>query len=296
MRDKQLWLTWIPLVFVLLWSTGFIAAKFALPYIEPFTLLLVRMMITLVIILILILLFRSEWPKPIDAIHQMVVGSLIHAAYLGGVFAAIELQMSAGLASLIVGLQPILTAVIAWLLFSKSLLLRQWLGLLLGLLGVTVVLLQSKNIGFNDISDGAVMAIIVALFGISLGTLYQKQFGQRSKLLTGSFYQYLATILWMGLLSFSYETQQITWNISLIGALAWLVIVLSIVTILLLMLMIREGESARVASYFYLVPPIVAVEGWLLFDEQLNMAALGGIGVSVVGVYLVISNHRTQKV
>lgn len=288
MPFMQQWVRWIPLFFILLWSTGFIAAKFALPFIEPFTLLLVRMLLTIVIFYFLILLFRAEWPKPIDAFHQMVVGSLIHGAYLGGVFAAIKLDMPSGVASLIVGLQPILTAVMAWVLFSKALLRRQWSGLFLGLVGVSIVLLQGKNIGFGDISYGAIISIAIALLGISIGVLYQKQFGQGSKLLTGSFYQYLATALWMGLLSFAFESQQITWSMTLILSLAWLVIVLSVVTILLLMVMIREGESARVASYFYLVPPVVAIEGWFFFGEVLNLLALGGIGLAVLGVYLVI--------
>lgn len=282
----------IPLIFVLLWSTGFIAAKFALPYIEPFTLLLVRMLITVVAFFGLILVFRSEWPKPADAWHQMVVGSLIHAAYLGGVFAAIKLNMPAGIASLIVGLQPLLTAVMAWLLLNNQLTRRQWLGLILGLVGVTLVLIQRDNATMAHFQPAAFIAITVALFAISVGTIYQKKYGQGSRLLTGSFYQYLATALWMGLLSFGFESQQITWSFTLITALAWLVIVLSIMAILLLMVMIREGESARVASYFYLVPPVTALQGWLLFDEQFTVLALAGIGITVVGVYLVIRSGQ----
>ncbi len=282
----------IPLIFVLLWSTGFIAAKFALPYIEPYTLLLTRMLITVFIFLLLIQLFRTGWPKPIDALHQMVVGSLIHGAYLGGVFAAIKLNMPAGIASLIVGLQPLLTALMAWLVLGNQLKSRQWLGLGLGLLGVSMVLLQGKSVGFDNISLGAVIAILIALFGISTGTLYQKKYGQNSKLLPGSFFQYLATVVWMGALSAGFETQQISWNFTLVAALAWLVVVLSIFAILLLMLMIREGESARVASYFYLVPPVTVIEGWLLFDEQLNLAALVGIAITVIGVYLVVKTRK----
>jgi len=288
MPSKQYWVKWVPLVFVLLWSTGFIAAKFALPYIEPFTLLFVRMSITLIVLYFLIITFHSEWPAPIDAFHQMIVGSLIHAAYLGGVFAAIKLQMPAGVASLIVGLQPILTAILAWILFANDLRLRQWSGLVMGLTGISIVLLQGESSGLSEISYPAIIAIVTALIGISFGVIYQKHFGQRSRLLTGSFFQYLATAIWMGLLSVTFETQQITWSYPLISALAWLVIVLSIITILLLMLMIREGESSRVASYFYLVPPVVAVQGRILFDEVFNLLALFGIGITVVGVYLVI--------
>jgi drug/metabolite transporter (DMT)-like permease len=276
---------------VLLWSTGFIAAKFALPYIEPFTLLLVRMLITVVFFFLLIQLFKTDWPKPKDALHQMVVGSLIHSAYLGGVFAAIKLNMPAGIASLIVGLQPLLTAILAWLVLGNQLKSRQWAGLLLGLLGVSIVLLQGKSIGFDNISVSAVIAILIALFGISIGTLYQKKYGQGSKLLPGSFFQYLATVVWMGILSTRFETQQIAWSLTFLTSLAWLVVVLSVVAVLLLMLMIREGESARVASYFYLVPPVVVIQGWLFFDEQLNPAALLGIAITVLGVYLVVKTR-----
>ena len=282
------WIAVIPFLFVLLWSTGFIGAKYALPYIEPFTLLFLRMLLTLVAFFGLVLVFKSEWPQPVDALHQLVVGSLIHAGYLGGVFAAIKLDMPAGMAALIVGLQPLLTALIARLFLGSSLHGRQWLGLCLGLAGVSLVLLQKENSQVDGLAMGALIAIVVALFSISLGTLYQKRFGQGSKLLTGSFYQYLATAIWMGALSFGFESQQVTWSLTLVLALAWLVIVLSIMAILLLMIMIREGEAARVASYFYLVPPVTALEGWLLFDERLNSLALLGIVVTVTGVYLVL--------
>ena len=132
---------WIPLVFVLLWSTGFIGGKYALPYIEPFYLLFIRMLITLLVFGALIGYFKARWPTPRQAGHQMVVGSLVHAAYLGGVFAAIKLQMPAGIVSLLVGLQPLLTAILAWFVISERLSIRQWFGLLLGLAGVVLVLL-----------------------------------------------------------------------------------------------------------------------------------------------------------
>jgi drug/metabolite transporter (DMT)-like permease len=250
------------------------------------------MLITLVVFLGLISWWRSPWPNLNQALHQMVVGSLIHAAYLGGVFAAIKLQMPAGIASLVVGLQPILTAVLAWLLLRNRLSLRQVLGLVIGLAGVSLVLLQRDMGEATGLNSGAIIAILVALIAISVGTLYQKRFGQGVSLLGGSFYQYLATALWMGLLSFGFEQQQITWNLTLVAALAWLVIVLSVASILLLMYMIREGEASRVASYFYLVPPVTAVQSWVLFDEQLNLPALAGILIAVLGVYLVVRKPR----
>lgn len=278
----------VPLLFVLLWSTGFIGARFGLPHIEPFNFLFVRMLLTLLVFVGLILVFRARWLGPVQAGHQMVVGLLVHAAYLGGVFAAIHWQMPAGIASLIVGLQPLLTAVMAWALWQQRLRPAQWVGLALGLLGVALVLAGGNRLGQFELQPAALFSILVALVGISVGTLYQKRFGQGVDLLTGSFYQYLATALAMGVLTFSFEQRSIDWHPELIAALAWLVFGLSVAAILLLLLMIREGEAARVASYFYLVPPVTALEAWWLFDEQLGALALGGVAVTVCGVYLVL--------
>lgn len=258
---------WAPLVFVLLWSTVFIGAKFALPYIEPFNLLFIRMLATLVVFAVLIKIFRASKITPAQAAHQMVVGSLIHAAYLGGVFAAIKLEMPAGLAALLVGLQPLLTALMGLVFLSERLSFKQWLGLLLGLFGVCIVLLQGQDLSQITLSGAALIAVTIALFGISIGTMYQKRFGVGVNLLTGSFFQYLATAIWMGLLTFSFEQQQITWHPHLIGALLWLVFGLPIIAILLLMHMIHEGKTTQVASYFYLVPPVTAIEAWWLLAK-----------------------------
>ena len=279
---------WVPMLFVLLWSTGFIGAKYALPYIEPFNLLFIRMLLTLAVFGGLIVAFRARWPTPRQAMHQMAVGSLVHAAYLGGVFAAIKMQMPAGVASLLVGLQPLLTAVLAWQFTGSTLRSRQWLGLALGLVGVTLVLARGESLANIELPAAALLAIMVALGGISIGTLYQKRFGGDTDLLTGSFFQYLATALWMGLLSSGFEQGEVVWAPQLAVALAWLVFGLSVGAILLLMWMIREGEAAHVATYFYLVPPVTAIESWLLFDERLGVTSVLGIGITVAGVYLVL--------
>jgi len=281
----------VPLLFVLLWSTGFIGARFGLPHIEPFNFLFIRMLLTLVVFIGLMLLFRAPRLSLAQAGHQMVVGLLVHAAYLGGVFAAIGWQMPAGIASLLVGLQPLLTAVMAWALWQQRLRALQWCGLGLGLLGVALVLAGGNRLGQFELQPAALVAILMALLGISIGTLYQKRFGQGVDLLSGSFFQYLATALAMGVLTFSFEQRTVEWHPELIAALAWLVFGLSVSAVLLLLLMIREGEAAKVASYFYLVPPVTALEAWWLFDEQLGLLALAGVAVTVCGVYLVL---RTQ--
>lgn len=278
----------VPLAFVLLWSTGFIGARYGLPYIEPFNLLLIRMLLTLVVFAGLIVLFRAQWPTSRQALHQMVTGALVHGCYLGGVFAAIKWQLPAGVTSILVGLQPVLTAVLAWGLWGQSLQSRQWLGLMLGLVGVILVLGSGLQPGQFEVRLEAILAGVLALVGISIGTLYQKRFGAGTDLLTGSFFQYLSTALMMALLTYAFEDQQVSWHPELIGALLWLVFGLSISAILLLMLMIREGEVSRVASYFYLVPPVTALEAWWLFNEQLSALALGGMVMTVLGVYLVL--------
>ncbi|WP_293268069.1 DMT family transporter [Neptunomonas sp.] len=278
----------IPFIFVLLWSTGFIGAKYGLPYIEPFNMLFIRMLLTLAVFMVLIAIFKSKIPTGRQGFHQMVSGSLVHAAYLGGVFAAIKWDMPAGIVAIVVGLQPLLTALIGRIWFKQSLASLQVLGLILGLVGVSLVLTGGKDLGNWSLRPEAMAASIIALLGISIGTLYQKRFGAGVDLMAGSFFQYLATAVWMGLLAFSIETREVVWSFDLIMALGWLVFGLSVSAVLLLMYMIREGESARVASYFYLVPPVTVVEAWLLFDEALGVLSLVGICITVFGVYLVL--------
>jgi drug/metabolite transporter (DMT)-like permease len=284
----------VPFAFVLLWSTGFIGARYGLPWIEPFNLLFLRMLLTLVFFSLLIVIFKAPWPSRRQAGQQMVVGLLIHAGYLGGVFAAIKLAMPAGVAALIVGLQPLLTTLLARFVFGQRLYPRQWFGLLVGLGGVAMVLgsgLYGKNF---TLQPTAVAAAFFALCSISVGTLYQKKHGGQTDLLTGTFFQYLATALCMAVLTYSFESGEIIWHPELIGALVWLALGLSVGAILLLLLMIRLGEVSRVASYFYLVPPLTALEAWWLFAEHLSPVALAGIVVTVTGVYLILRKPRSR--
>ena len=282
----------VPLLFVLLWSTGFIGAKYALPYIEPFYLLFIRMLFTLLVFTLLALVLHSPWPGLRAGGHQAVTGFLVHACYLGGVFAAINWQMPAGITAIIVGLQPLLTALIGWQWLGERLRHLQWFGLILGFCGVVMILLSGYNGGDLVIRTEAIFAALLALVGISVGTLYQKRFGGGTDLLTGSIWQYMATALVMAVLAFFFEERSVEWSLQLILALGWLVFGLSVAAILLLMFMIREGEAARVASYFYLVPPVTSFEAWLLFGEELRLLQLVAIGITVLGVYLVLK-HRS---
>lgn len=284
----------IPLLFVFLWSTGFIGAKYALPFIEPFYLLFLRFTLTVGVFLLLCIVFKVKWPSLRLTGHQIVVGLLIHGAYLGGVFAAIKWGMPAGIAAIIVGVQPVLTALLSWQFMGEQLRSIQWLGLGLGLVGIITVILTTKGSGNIEFNPSAFLTACLALVGISVGTLYQKRFGAGVDLLAGSFWQYLSTAILMAVLAWSFESREVVWDTQLILALGWLVFGLSVTAILLLMTMIREGESAKVASYFYLVPVVVSVEAWFLFGESLPLLAIAAIALTVLGVYLVVKKKPKQ--
>lgn len=282
----------MPLLFVALWSTGFIGAKFGLPYAEPFTFLSVRFVLTLLLLVPLVILLGGDWPRsPALWGHAAVSGLLVHGAYLGGVFYGIALGMPAGLASLLVGLQPLLTATLSGPLLGERLVPRQWLGLVVGLVGVALVLGGKRDPGaalFEGFGVAALGAVVVALVGISLGTLYQKRFCAGMPLLGGTVAQYLGAGALLGLGALTFETRAIDWTPTFLLTLGWLVLVLSISAILLLMTLIERGEASRVASLFYLVPPATALEAWWLFDERLPALSLIGMAVAIAGVVMAV--------
>ena len=275
----------MPGVFVLLWSTGFIGAKLGLPYAEPFTFLFLRFAILTVLLVVIALVFRAPWPSTWGAVARVsLVGLLVHGVYLGGVFSAIHIGLSAGVAALIVGLQPLLTAVGAGAFLGEKVKPRQWLGLVLGLIGVVMVLGDKLNIDGGSL-DGIAFAV-AALFGITAGTLYQKRHGDAMDLRSGSAIQYAVAGVPMLALAWIFESGEVQWSGELVFALVWLVLVLSLGAISLLYILIRRGAASKVASLFYLTPPVVAVFAWILFDETLVPLAMVGMGVVVAGVAL----------
>ncbi len=273
---------------MVLWSTGFIAGKLGLPYAEPMTFLSIRFAIVVGLMTVASFIVRAPWPRGREAAHIMVVGLTMHAAYLGGVFASIYHGLPAGLSALIVGLQPILTATVVGPLLGEKVSLRQWLGLALGFLGVVLVLAERYGFdGGHGYGIEAPALSFLALLGITIGTLYQKRFCANANLWTGSVLQYATAFVPIMLFAMLFETRAVTWSGEFIGAMAWLCLVLSVGTISLLYLLIRRGAMSKIASLFFLVPPVTALMAWAMFNETLGVLALGGIALAAIGVALV---------
>lgn len=278
-----------PLLFVLLWSTGFIGAKFGLPYAEPLSFLVVRYVLVIGLMTLIALAMRAPWPaSPLEALHIGVTGMLVHALYLGGVFMSIHRGLPAGISALVVGMQPLLTAALAGLLLGERVSARQWIGLALGFGGVALVV--GSKAGVDGAGGAALVHMLIpalaALLGITAGTLYQKRFCPRFDLRTGSVLQFLPSLALTALVASQTETLHIEWSGEFIFALLWLVVVLSVGAISLLNLLIRSGSAVNVASLFYLTPPTTALIAWAMFGEQLSLAAIAGMAVAVSGVWL----------
>ncbi|HJS30411.1 MAG TPA: DMT family transporter [Alphaproteobacteria bacterium] len=275
-----------PGIFVVLWATGFIAGKAGLPFAPPLTFLTLRFAAVTLLMVAVVALIRAPWPRSWAAVgHIAVVGLLMHGAYLGGVFTSLDHGLPAGLSALIVGVQPLLTATVVGPLLGERVSARQWLGLGLGLAGVAMVL--ADKLTFDRGAFAAVLLSVLALLGITAGTLYQKRYSAHADLRTGAVIQYAAAGAVMLPLALSLETMQVDWTWQFAAAFAWLSIVLSLGAVSLLYWLIRHGAAAKVASLFYLVPPFAALFAWLLFGETLGPAALAGMVIAAIGVAMV---------
>ena len=274
-----------PGLFVMLWASGFIGAKFGLPYVEPLTFLTLRMGALVVILGVLSLITRPQWPGAIGFKHSVIAGLLVHGVYLGGVFIAIRHKLPAGLSALVVSLQPVLTSTIANRLLGERVVARQWIGLGLGLLGVYLVVADKAVTG--EATALGWVAAFCALIGITVGTLYQKRYGGAIDWRCGLLIQYAASGVLFVAGALVFENRTIHWSIELVGALAWLVVVLSLGAIWLLYFMIRHAAATRVTSLFYLTPAVTALMAWFMFGERLGALAIIGMAVCVTGVFLV---------
>jgi len=275
-----------PALFVVLWSTGFIGAKMGLPYAEPATFLAIRFLLVAIILGALCWWYEALWPRDWRNVgHILVVGLLVHGIYLGGIYAGISRGVTAGDSALIVGMQPILTAILIGPMLAESVRIRQWAGFILGTLGLGLV--SSRYFGGSSSSVSGVVFCIVGVVGMSIGTLYQKRFCSEMDLLSGSFLQFLSASLMMILIAATFETRQVHWTGEFIFALGWLVLVLSLGAMTVLWLLVRAKAATQVASLFFLVPPVTALIAWPLFGETLTLKSVSGMALVVLGILLV---------
>ena len=279
-----------PAIFVVLWASGFIGAKYGLPYAPPLTFLTVRMGGVVLVIGLVIAATRPALPSREAVLHSAVTGLLVHGCYLGGVFVAINHGLPAGFAALVVSLQPILASTLASRLLGERVAPRQWLGLALGVLGVYFVVHGHTG---GEAPLFAWLSATFALIGMTIGTLYQKRFGGGIEWRTGFLCQYTAAAALFALGAVMTEKVHVQWTVDFLLAVGWLVFGLSLGAIWLLYFLIRHQAAARVLSLFYLTAPVTALMAWLMFDEELSLLALFGMAVCVAGVALV--NWRTQS-
>jgi drug/metabolite transporter (DMT)-like permease len=285
----------MPAIFVLIWSTGFIVAKFGLPFAPPLTFLSIRYFFSMLCFLVWIWLSRAVWPTDKKQwLHLAVAGVLMHGGYLGGVWIAVKGGMGSGLAALIVGFQPILTALWLSSLGAKAsenpsqpvVSKRQWMGLLLGLAGLLLVVARKFG-ATNEVTLLTFTAAVFALFSITIGTLYQKQHVTATDVRTANVIQ-LGAALVVTLPFAMLETEAITWNASFVGAMAWAVLALTLGGSSLMFMLIQRGAATTVTSLLYLVPPTTALMAWVLFGEAITLVTILGILLTAVGVSLVV--------
>ena len=277
-----------PVLFVLLWSTGFVGAKYGLPYADPFIFLSVRVLIAGLILFAVAAVMKSPIAIGVSAISRSsLIGFFLHACYLGGVFYSISKGLPAGVAAVVTSLQPVLVSVLAVRVLGEQLKFKQVVGLLLGLIGVFLVLGPSFE---QDIPVSGVIGILVALIGSTAATLLQKKIGADVPLIAGTAYQYLASGFVLALAAIATGGTRIEWSGQFILAFVWLIAVLSVGAILLLLWLLNSGSAASVSSLLYLVPPATALEAFFLFGEKVNTQGFLGIGITALGVWLVIAN------
>jgi drug/metabolite transporter (DMT)-like permease len=277
----------MPVVFVLIWSTGFVVARYGMPHAPPLGFLSWRYALSVVLFGAWIVLARVALPRSrAQWGHLAVTGVLMHAGYLGGVWAAVKLGIAAGTVALIVGLQPVLTALWLSLVTRHSVSARQWCGLLLGLAGL--VLVVWRKLGAGEITAANFALALGALAAITLGTLYQKRHVAPGDVRAALFVQLLAALAVTLPLALVLESEPIRLHPEFIGAMAWSVLVLTLGGSSLLFMLIQRGAAAKVTSLMYLVPPCTALLAWLLFGEALGAAVLAGLALTALGVALVV--------
>ncbi|MHB2168379.1 DMT family transporter [Alsobacter sp. R-9] len=289
MPSTQTLLRVAPVVFVLIWSTGWISARFGAPYADPLTFLSIRYTLAALVIAAIATVVGAPWPRGRNAGHALVSGVLLHAIYLGGVWWAIRKGLPTGVSGLIAAVQPILTALLAPALLGERITRPQWIGIALGFVGIVLVLEpQLETVSRETLAAvvGPMLVNVIAMVSVTFGTFYQKRFIATGDLRTVTALQYVGALAVTLPVAMLIEPMQITWNLTVIATMAWSVLALSIGAIGLLLLLIRHGAVSRAATLIYLVPPAVALEAFLLFGERMLPVQVVGLVVTAVGVAL----------
>jgi drug/metabolite transporter (DMT)-like permease len=280
-----------PALFVFLWSTGFVGAKYIVPYAEPFTFLTIRYVIAAAILIAIAALLKQPLKLTRDqVIASVAVGLLLHVIYIGGVFYAVSLGVSAGISAVIVSIQPVLVSILAVPLLGERIRWVQVVGLVLGVAGISLLLLPKVFQGdySSAISEVGIVICVIALLGTSAGYLVQKKLGSDIPFLTGTGMQYVVSAVVFALLSALTEDQRVEWTPEFLFGLAWIVLMLSIGSIVLLYEMLRAGSASKVSSLYYLVPPVAAIQAYFLFDEVIPPIGILGMALAGLGVVLVM--------
>ena len=275
-----------PYLFVFLWSTGFVGAKYGLPYADPFIFLSLRVFIAAGFLFLVARFMKAPIAIGVDAVKKSsLIGVFLHAFYLGGVFFAISQGVAAGVAAVITSLQPVFVSILAVRVLGEKLRAVQVGGLLLGLIGVVLVLGPTFD---SSVSKLGIAAVFVALFGSTTATLMQKKFGSGIPMMAGTAYQYVASGVVLAIAALATNGMHIDFTPKFVAAMTWLILALSVGAVLLLLWLLNTGSAASVSSLFYLVPPATALEAFVLFGEKVNTQGFLGIGITALGVWLVI--------
>lgn len=287
-----------PYVFVVLWASGFIGSKLGSADAEPFTFLAVRFLIVLAILVPLAMITASRTRNWAERGHAIVAGMLIHGAYLGGVFWAIRHGMPAGVIALIVSLQPVVTSLLAGLLLGEALTVRHWTGTALGLAGVILILgpkLTAAASAAHGIDGATLTSAVIALAGMTAGTLYQKRFVTGLPIVAGTVWQFIGALALIGGLALAFETRQVTWTPKFMIALGWLSFVVSIGAISMLMVLIRDNAVAGISGLFYMTPAVTAVMAYVLFGETMDGLQLAGLVLVTIAVLMIVRVPAAEK-
>lgn len=280
----------IAALFIFFWASGFVAAKYGLPYAEPFTLMTCRFVVGAAILVPACFVMKAAWPKTrMETFHILVAGFLVQTVYLMGVYSGINLGVSTGVTALVVGLQPLLTGALAGALLGERVTARNWIGLVLGFAGLALVVWD--RVASPDETLGGLAMCVLALVGITVGTLYQKRFCGPFDVRAGVALQNVMSCIVMLVIAASIETMHIEWTGEFVFAVLWSAIGLSVIAICLYYWMVQRGAAARVTSLIYLSPPTTALMGWAMFGETLSWMAIGGMALAMSGVALAVRSR-----